>query len=96
MKRLFLTAIILLVAVAPLRATGLQELSDAIDEIESKIDDIDLDQSKSDIQDDLDAIKAALEDLKGEPVVYQSKPSKGQGFKFVPVHPKAQTPVCTP
>jgi peptidoglycan hydrolase CwlO-like protein len=53
-----------LLALSSVHASSLHELQDAIDDIESKIDNIDLDQSKEDIQADLDALKEELEELK--------------------------------
>lgn len=95
----------LILALAPTMAfaADLGELRDAIDDIELQIDNVDLDQSKDDIRSDLDGVKQALEDLEGTPVVYQSQPSKGPGYRFVPVsHSKApratlvRTPICEP
>jgi hypothetical protein len=54
---------------SPLFAVSLEELRDAIDNIEFQIDDIDLDQDADDIRSSLNDIKAALEELKGEQTV---------------------------
>jgi hypothetical protein len=80
MKIIILTLAAIPVIGSPLLAADLQELRDAIDEIESKIDDIDLDQSKDDIRSELDEIKQALEDLEGNPVVYERQHSSSVAF----------------
>jgi len=74
-------------------AEGLAGLQDAIDDIETQIDNIDLDQSKDAIQSDLDDIKAALEDLKGEETVYVNPRPAKPNYQLVPVNPAKRGPI---
>jgi|SRR5215469_8107241 len=90
------TFLILLLAIglpSLIHAATVQEVLDGIDDIETQIDNIDLDQSKDAIQSDLDDIKAALEDLKGEETVYVNPRPAKPNYQLVPVNPAKRGPI---